>query len=270
MPNLNTLIPVRKSRATSSHWAILFILTLGLSTAWKPAQANVPKNAPPQLKTLLTKIDTAASRGDVNGVMSFYSPRFVHGDGLTRSSMETALTSLWKRHPRLRYRTRLQSWKTQGNSIVADTVTNIIGLPSASNNSLGMNATIKSRQQIVNGKIIRQDILSERTRLSSGANPPKVDINLPEKLKTGQRYYFDAIVNEPLGDDFLLGAALDETVKPGKYLKPTSANLELLSAGGIFKVGRAPNTPGNQWISAVLVRGDGITMITQRVRVVRR
>ena len=285
MPNFNTLIPARKSRVSSSRWAILFILTLGLSTGWKSAEANVPqntslrarlllaqnsRNAPPQLNTLLTEIDAAANRRNIKGVMNFYSPRFVHGDGLTRSSMEQAVTSLWKNYPTLRYSTKLESWKTQGDSIIADTVTNIVGSPSANNNKLGMNATIKSRQRIVNGKIIRQDILSERTQLSSGVNPPKVDINLPDTLKAGQRYYFDAIVNEPLGDSFLLGAALDEAVKPGKYLNPTPVNLELLSAGGIFKVGRAPTTPGNQWISAVLVRGNGMTMITQRVPVVGR
>jgi hypothetical protein len=286
MPNFNTLRPAGKSRVNSSRWAILFILTLGLSTGWKSAEANAPKNtssqlrilltqnrtqnAPPQVRTLLTQIDAAANRRNVKGVINFYSPNFVHGDGLNRSSMEQALTSLWKRYPRLTYNTKLQSWKTQGDSIIADTVTNIVGLPSASNNNLGMNATITSRQRIVNGKIIRQDILSERTELSSGVNAPKVDINLPDKLKAGQRYYFDAIVNEPLGDDFLLGAALNEAVKPGKYLNPTPVNLELLSAGGIFKVGRAPTTPGSQWISAVLVRGNGMTMITQRVPVVAK
>lgn len=285
MPNFNTSISARKSRVASSRWAILFILTLGLSTSWKPAEANVPqdtslrarlllaqssRNAPASLRTLLAQVDAAANRRDVNGVMNFYSPRFVHGDGLNRSSMSKALTSLWNRYPSLRYTTKVESWRSQGNSIIADTVTNIVGLPSANKDKLGMNATIKSRQRIVNGKIIRQDILSERTQLSSGINPPKVNINLPEKLKAGQRYYFDAIVDEPLGDDFLLGAALDETVQPGKYLKPTPVNLELLSAGGIFKVGRAPTTPGNQWISAVLVRGNGMTMITQRVQVVGR
>ena len=286
MPNFNTLRPARKSRVTSSRWAILFILTLGLSTSWKSAEANVPqnaspqvkilltqnrpRNAPPQLKTLLTQINASANRADVKGVMSFYSSSFVHGDGLNRSSMEQALNSLWKRYPRLRYNTKLQSWRTRGNAIIADTVTNIVGLPSANNDNLGMNSTIRSRQRIVNGRIVRQDIISERTQLSSGVNPPKVDINLPDQLKTGQRYYFDAIVNEPLDDDFLLGAAVDERVQADKYVKPTAVNLELLAAGGIFKVGRAPNTPGNQWISAVLVRENGMTMITQRVPVVRR
>ena len=77
MSNFNTSITARKSRVASSRWAILFILTLGLSTSWKPAEANVPqdtslrarlllaqksRNAPASLRTLLTQIDAAANR----------------------------------------------------------------------------------------------------------------------------------------------------------------------------------------------------------------
>ena len=81
MPNFNTLMPTRKSRVTSNRWAILCILTLGLSSSWMPAEANVsqnasaklrilltqnrPQNAPPQLKTLLTQIDAAANRRNI-------------------------------------------------------------------------------------------------------------------------------------------------------------------------------------------------------------
>jgi hypothetical protein len=196
-----------------------------------------------------------------------YSPNFTHGDGLTRPNMEKALTSLWKRYPKLRYTTQIASWKTQGNTIIADTVTQISGFPSASNNNLSLNATIKSRQQISGTKILRQDILSERTQLSSGAKPPKLEIKLPQEVKIGQQYSFDAIVQEPLGEDYLLGAALDEPVQPDKYLNPTSVNLELLAAGGLFKIGRAPAKPGSQWVSAVIMRGDGITMVTQRIEI---
>ena len=46
-------------------------------------------------------------------------------------------------------------------------------------------------------------------------------------------------------------------------------DLELLTSGGLFKVGRAPSTPGNQWISAVISRSDGMTMMTQRLQVVK-
>jgi hypothetical protein len=96
-----------------------------------------------------------------------------------------------------------------------------------------------------------------------------VEFRLPQQVKVGEKYVFDAIVNEPLGNNFLLGTAMEETIKPNKYLNPTPINLELLSTGGLFKTGTAPSQPVNQWISAVIVRDDGVTMITQRLKVVR-
>jgi hypothetical protein len=262
-----TLLPNQQKSMKTSRHLLLMVSTLCLVSAVHSAQASTPQEAPAELKNLLTQMDTAASKGDVKTVMGFYSPNFTHGDGLTRPNMEKALTSLWKRYPTLRYTTQLESWNTQGNTIIANTITQISGLASANNNNLSLNATIKSRQQISGTKILRQDILSERTQLSSGTKPPKLEIKLPEQVKTGQQYSFDAIVQEPLGEDYLLGAALDEPIQPEKYLSPTSVNLELLSAGGLFKIGRAPVKPGSQWVSAVIMRGDGITMVTQRMEI---
>jgi len=91
-------------------------------------------------------------------------------------------------------------------------------------------------------------------------------MNLPQQVRVGQQYSFDAIVQEPLGDDYLVGAAIEEPIQADKYFNPTPVELELLPAGGLFKVGRAPNIPANRWISAVLVRG--ITIVTQRLPVV--
>lgn len=237
----------------------------------KVAQANTPKeNAPTQLSNILKQIDTAATKKNVEGVMQFYSPSFKHGDGLNRQGMKKALASLWQRYPNLSYTTRVESWKSEGNAIVANTVTNVKGLPSAASKYMGMNSVIKSRQKIQGSKILSQEILSERTQITSGKNPPTVDIRLPQQVKVGQNYTFDAIVEQPLGEDYLLGAAIDEPIRPSSYLKPSSVDLELLSAGGLFKIGRAPLKPGSQWVSAVLLRGDGMTMITQRVKVVRQ
>ncbi len=269
MRKFTTLLFRRHSRSPINRWIVLFLLTFGFTASWKPVQASTPQTAPPELKNLLVQIDTAANRGDVKTVMQFYSPNFTHGDGLTRQSMEQALTTLWKQYPRLRYTTQLQSWQSQGNVIVADTVTKITGLPSTNANNLALSATIKSRQRVAGGKIIRQDILSERTQVSSGVKPPQVNVSLPQQVKVGQQYNFDAIVQEPLGDDYLLGVALEEPVKANKLLSPTPVDLELLSSGGIFKEGRAPSTPGSQWVSAVVMRGDGMTMITQRMQVVK-
>lgn len=267
MTNITSLLK-RQQNFPGGIALIVSLLTLGVSSM-QSAQANTPNNAPAELKNLLTQIDASASQGDVNKVMQFYSPNFVHGDGLNRQTLQQSLIALWKQYPKLRYSTQLQSWKSEGNTIVAETVTNITGLPSANANNFVLNARITSRQSITGTKIVRQDILSERTLITSGSQPPQVDFQLPQQVKVGQQYSFDAIVKEPLGDDFLLGTALEEPVQANKYLSPTSVDLQLLTSGGIFKTGRAPSTPGSQWISAVILRGNGITMVTQRLQIVK-
>lgn len=278
MTNIITALVKRQLRFPASIGLVSFLLTLGLTSGWQRIQATTPQqlvqatiaqNAPAELKNLLTQVDAAASRGDVKGVLQFYSPNFTHGDGLTRQTMEKSLISLWQRYPKLQYSTKLLSSKPEGNGIIAETETKITGLPSGSANNLTLDATIKSRQRIAGGKIVRQDILSERTLLTSGSKPPQIDIKLPQQVKVGQKYNFDAIVKEPLGDDFLLGSALEESIQPDKFISPTSVDLELLTSGGLFKVGQAPSIPGSQWISAVILRGNGMTMITQRLQVVK-
>ncbi len=284
MFNFTTLLLRRPPQSSASHWLMIFFLTIGLAGGWKQAQAMTPRylvqagepvqkntsqNAPAELQNLFTQIDTAASQGNVKGVMQFYSPNFTQGDGLTRPTLEQGLTSLWKRYPQLKYSTQLQSWQSEGNAIIAHTVTTITGLPSANSGNLTFNSKITSRQRIVDGKILREDIESERTELSSGSKPPHVEIKLPQQVKVGQSFDFDAIVKEPVGDDLILGSALQEPTQPDKYLNPTLVDLELLTSGGLFKVGRAPATPGSQWLSAVILRRDGMTMVTQRIQVVR-
>lgn len=279
MTNIIAALVRRQLRFPANIWLVSFLLTIGLTSGWQRTQATTPQqlvqagtlqNAPAELKNLLTQIDAAASKGDVKGVLQFYSPNFTHGDGLNLQTLERSLISLWQRYPKLQYSTKLLSSKPEGNAIIAETETKITGLPSGNSNNLALNATIKSRQRIAGGKIVHQDILSERTLLTSGSKPPQIDIKLPQQVQVGQKYNFDAIVQEPLGDDFLLGTALEESIQPDKLLNPTPVDLELLTSGGLFKVAQAPSTPGNQWVSAVILRGNGMTMVTQRLQVVKK
>ncbi|MBO3463006.1 nuclear transport factor 2 family protein [Aetokthonos hydrillicola Thurmond2011] len=257
------------SKTSTSRLLVLFFLAIGLAGGWKQAQAVTPQNPPPQLQNLLQQIDTAATQGNIKGVLQFYSPNFTQGDGLNLQTLEQALTSLRKRYPQLKYTTQLQSWRSEGNAIIADTVTTITGLPSASSQNQTLTSTITSRQRIAGGKIVHQDIQAERTQITSGAKPPHVEIKLPQQVKVGEQYNFDAILQEPLGEDYLLGAALEEPVQANRYLNPTPVNLELLTSGGLFKIGHAPATPGSQWLSAVIMRPEGMIMITQRLQVVK-
>jgi hypothetical protein len=251
------------------------------------------------LTQALAQIDAAANQRNLQAVMGFYSPNFTSTDGLKTADMQAALKSLWERYPNLTYSTKLNSWRQEGNAIVAETTTTITSpavptaapaatpaperrsrpaatpaspsaeatAPASAPRSFALTATITSRQRFENQKIVQQEILSERTQMTTGDNPPTIDVSLPQQVKIGQSFDFDALVREPLGDRLLLGAALEEPIRATGYLNPTPVNLEPLSAGGIFKVGRAPITPESRWISAVIIRDDGITTVTQRLQV---
>jgi ketosteroid isomerase-like protein len=228
-------------------------------------QAQTPANAPAELTKLLTEIDAAANRRDVKAVMAFYGQNFTHSDGLNSQNMGKALTQLWQRYPSLNYRTEIKSWKAEGSATVAETVTTITGTQGT---NLNLKATIRSQQRFEGQKIVKQEIFAEQTQLTSGKNPPTIQVNLPEQVKVGEEYNFDVIVREPIGNDILIGTAVEEPVTEKTFFKPSEVELELLNSGGIFKVGKAPATPENRWISAVLMRQGGITTVTVRLRVV--
>lgn len=256
-------------QATGRAWLVPSVV--GLAIAWGgniSARAESPATAPPELRETLTQIDAAASQGDVEAVMEFYSPEFTHADGLTYETMQQALTAFWERYPDLTYQTALTSWEPDGDAIVAETVTTITGTQEAEGRTFKLDSTIASRQRFVGQQMVSQEILSERSQVASGENPPTVTVNLPEQVTTGQEYPFDAIVAEPLGDRVLLGTALEEPVRPEGYLNPTTLDLTLLPAGGLFKVGQASATSESRWVSAIIIREDGITEVTQRLRVV--
>lgn len=232
-----------------------------------PLAAQSPTNAPAPLKALLTGLDAAANQQNAQSVVEFFSPNFTHSDGLNRQTLQESLTTLWKRYPNLTYRTELKAWRQEGPALMVDTITYITGIKQEGDRAFQLNAQLEARQRVENQKIVSQEVLQERSQITSGTNPPTLKINLPEQVRTGQEFTFDAIVQEPLGDDLLMGAALEEPIKPEGFLKVTTAKLEPLNSGGIFKVGRAPANAVPHWLSAVVVRHDGITMVTQRLRV---
>ncbi|NEO12892.1 MULTISPECIES: nuclear transport factor 2 family protein [unclassified Moorena] len=257
-----------KVKSMSWDWSVFVLLTAGL-TLGSPlkAEADSPETAPPQLKDTLSQIDRFANSKDVEGLLEFYSANFANSDGLSRDLMGEALVQLWQRYPVLNYRTELTDWQQEGNAIVAETVTYITSNEQDATKTK-FESTLRSRQRFENQKIVYSKILAERSQITSGANPPNVTVKLPEQVRIGQRFNFDAIVTEPLGDDLLLGVAIEESVSPQRYTNPTDIDLESLAAGGIFKVGRAPLLPEDRWISAILIRGDGMIMITRRLHVV--
>jgi len=214
MRNLNT-IPDKFFRQ-SLNFSLSLLLGLGLTFALATGlRAEKPETAPANLKTLISKIETAANERDLKQLMEFYSPKFTNSDGLTYEKTKKALTHFWERYNNLQYTTTLESWSRSGDKLTANTITKITGTGKVQGRMVGMNATIRSRQQFQGNKLVYQEILSERVELS--------------------------------------------TTKP--------LELELLQSGGLFKRVKAPATPENRWLSAILIQGDGIVVVTQRVKV---
>jgi hypothetical protein len=218
----------------------------------------------------MAQIDAAANQRNLAALMAFYSPNFTNSDGLNYTTLQETLQQLWQRYPNLTYQTQINSWRSEGNATIVETTTTITGTQETAGRSLNLSSTITAQQRLEGQQIVSQAILRERSQVSSGPTPPTVEVSLPERVQVGRPFDFDAVVTEPLGDRVLLGAVLEEPIQAAGYLNTAPINLEVLSAGGVFKIGRAPINPGNRWISAIIVRDDGMIAVTQRLRVAPR
>lgn len=233
--------------------------------------AQSAKPAPAELSNIVFALDNAASKQDIEAVMKYYAPTFNHSDGLNRDRYKQSLREFWQRYKNVSYRTEISKWEKQGDLITAETVTMVQGLKGAENDNFKLDARLISTQtyQRVNGQlqVVSQKILAEQSSLSSGDMPPPVKLKMPELIGVGRQYVLDAIVTEPLGNNLLLGAAIEEAVQSKNLLNESTINLRPLRAGGLFKIGQAPFSSGDRWISVVLVRESGITITSQRLRV---
>lgn len=265
MPNLSENFNKNKHMKRFATVLLLNLSMIGALT--QAAQGESPATAPAELTAVITGIESAANKQDLDQVIEYYGADFMNTDGLTTDTLAKALEQMWSNYPQLRYNTEIKSWSQAGNELVAETVTTIRGVKDTQGRKIRLTSMIKSRQYFQEGKLVRQEILAEESQLTSGSNPPKVEVVSPSTVQVGAKYNFDLIVNEPLNDRVLLGGVQEEKTASSLYLNPSAIELEPLPAGGIYKIATAPLLPDSNWLSAILVRGDGITMITHRVNI---
>lgn len=248
--------------------ATILLLNLGIMGGMTDvARGQTAAPAPEELTQVIAGIEEAANAQDLDAVLEYYSQDFQNDDGLTTATLSTALKQMWQDYPRLKYTTEIDSWSRSGAELVAETTTTVRGIQNTAGRQARLRSTIKSRQYFQGQKLVRQEILAEQSQLTSGSNPPEIAIAAPDTVGVGEQYNFDLIVDEPLGEQVLLGAVQEEKAAGNLYLNSTSLELEPLPAGGIFKVATAPKVPESNWLSAILVRGDGITMVTHRINI---
>jgi ketosteroid isomerase-like protein len=261
--------------------AIATTLVTSLNNSASAAPINNPVNssvnqskanlAPQGLVKAIANLDGAASKQDLKRVMEFYPDSFKQGDGLTKQKLRESLEALWQKYKDIQYQTEIIKVEPKGDTYIVETMTKIRGTHGQGESQFKLVATLTSVQTYQNKgdnwQILRQDILTERSTLISGENPPTVELRLPQVIGIGRQYALDAIVTEPLEASLLLGAVVEEKVNASNFIKDVTIDLEALKSGGIFKIGQAPYNEGDRWISVVLVRENGISINSQRVRV---
>ena len=254
----------------SFNYSLALLLSIsGLGVLGTEVKAQTRGNVPQELTEAIAEIEKAANDQDLDELLEHYDRDFTNTDGLTYASFSEALKQMWQNYPQMRYSTRIESWEQVGDELIANTITSIRGTQRNQGRIVRLNSTLRSRQYFQDQKLVRQEILSEQTQLTSGIRPPKVKVIAPKQVQVGQKYNFDVIVTEPLENNLLLGAAIEEKTGSDSYLNPATLDLKLLPAGGIYKIVTAPRLADSHWLSAILVRGDGVTMVTRRVSIGR-
>ncbi len=230
-----------------------------------------------ELTQLIKDLDAAASKRDLETVMGFYSPSFRHGDGLNKEEYGKILGSLWQRYNQIQYSSRLIKWEMKDGQLIAEVATDVQGTKSKDNDDFTLSASLTTRQTYAKAEgsgrsswqIVNQEILTENSSLTTGETPPPVKLRVPTIIGVGRQYVLDAIVTEPVGNGILLGATLDRPVNANNYNRDETIDLAPLRAGGVFKIGQAPFRAGDRWVSVVIVRQNGVTIASQRMKVSR-
>ena len=249
--------------------APVFAQAPSLSTTPSTAPITPVVVIPDTLRSALQSLDQAAGQENLDLVLQHYSTTFQDGDGLTRSDLGSVLEKFWQRYDQLSYQTQVISATSTPEGWTLDTVITIEGTELNQSRSLRLKSEIHAIQTWNNNQLVRQDIVTERNVVTTGQEPPTLTMNLPAEVQVNERFNLDVILNEPLEEDLVVGAIVDEPITIDGFLSPERPEFEPLLSGGMFKVGRAPAQPDNRWISAVVIRKGGMTSVTQRLRIIK-
>jgi hypothetical protein len=220
-----------------------------------PARADAP--SPAQIQAL----ESALNSNSDAALAALLKP----GPGLDPAQMESRRRLLREQFPDAR-------WQLSSGMPLRDGQPTVTVRVDGSRRQGGTTYRLEAEQQLAlqtdGTRFNGQTVLRERSVLRSGDKPLPVSLLIPDAVLTGQRYDVDVIFDEPL--DGALAAGGIVAITPQQQLAMASPSMELgaLGGGGLFKIVRAPFTPGSQTWAVLLVHPDGIVSATKRVRVV--
>lgn len=239
---------------------------------------DVPTDAqaddiPEELQTAVDGMLEAANDRDLSAVMAFYDADFQHSDGLDLNEVSAVIDNFWDVYTELNYDATIQSWENTPEGLTATILTELTGAQVSERGDFELEAHSTVLNQFEyndDGQLllVSQEILDEFSRLTSGDAPPEVTLKIPSKVSIGAEFDLEAIVEQPLGESLLLGGAAEEPINAQSYLKSPALPLQPLQAGGLFRRADAPDLPGAEWVSVMLVSDGGIVIEGRRLQFV--
>ena len=228
---------------------------------------------PAELQTAVDEMLEAANNRDLDEVLSLYDEDFEHGDGLNLEEVSAAISNFWEAHPELDYQSSIENWEKVADGYEATIVTDVTGIQASERGDFDLVASSTVLNRFAMNEegellLVGQEVLKESSQLVSGENPPEVTVTMPTKVSVGSEFDVEAIVEEPLGDTLLLGAAIEEPINAEAYSDSPALPLQPLQAGGLFRRADAPDRPGAEWVSVMLVSDGGIFIEGRRLNFV--
>ena len=163
-------------------------------------------------------------------------------------------------------------WKIINGNEISNNEKNIKLSIKAEKSQSGQTFKLESFQELIlemdENIISSYKIINETSIIKSENSPLKVILNTPNTVLTGEQYYVDIILENPLENDFLAGGLAISEYKKKDNIKKDNIELNPLVAGGIFKTLRAPQKPLDQSLEAILIHPKGIISIRKMIKVI--
>ena len=116
-------------------------------------------------------------------------------------------------------------------------------------------------------KIKSYNIINEESILNTQNSPLVVAINNPDKVRTGEKYEMNLIIEKPLDHSFIASGMIIIKNNTNGKISNDVFRVKPNQSGGLFKYIQAPLEPGSQTISAIIMHPEGIYSITKKIKV---